>query len=70
MKTYEIKLSDRDTPSTVQALDIGKALTEVVGERLLRAHFRHINDDGHVFNLLVAKGDSTDGIRAVVKVSE
>lgn len=70
MKTYQIKLSDRDTPSTVQALDIGKALSLVVGERLLRAHFSHINDEGYVFNLLVAKGDSTDGIRAVVKVSE
>ena len=70
MKTFGIKLSDCDTPSTVQALDIGKALTLVVGERLLRAHFSHINDEGHVFNLLVAKGDLTDGIRAVVKVSE
>ena len=43
MKTFEIKLSDRETPCTVQALDIGKALTLVVGERLLRAHFSHIN---------------------------
>jgi hypothetical protein len=34
MKTYRIKLPDCETPSTIQALNVGKALTSVVGERL------------------------------------
>lgn len=70
MKTFEIKLSDRRNFRTVQALDIGKALTKVVGKRLLNARFSHTNYSGKIFNLTVSAGTSTEYIRASIKVDE